>query len=360
MLRVMFWTGLRQRLKDISGHKFDTIEDFDSLRVAIRQIEHSLLERTDEAYQHLVGSCSCKDGSFRKLRYLEIKGMIQKLSTDVIELQKQVDPSKKYQSEHGSQQQRIDGRIEIREIEEICNPIIMMKLIESPIHMIAADNKVCYGTTETSPVTYQSFMDDDIKKRVSTIGQPLDHVEAKVVDENGDIVAVGTPGELCTRGFTTMLEYWQDPVKTAEVIKKDRWYYTGDIGVMDEDGFCRIDGRIRDMLIRGGENIYPLEIEQVLYKHPKIKDVQVVGVPDERLGEEICAWIQLKEDVDASEQEIKDFCRGKIARYKVPRYIHFSDSYPMTVTGKVQKFKIREAAMKMLGLEHARPHYQKS
>ncbi|XP_062582917.1 medium-chain acyl-CoA ligase ACSF2, mitochondrial-like isoform X1 [Saccostrea cucullata] len=215
---------------------------------------------------------------------------------------------------------------------------------------------VCYGLTETSPVTHQSLPTDEPEKRVTTVGQPQSHVECKVIGENGDICSVNTPGELCTRGYNTMLYYWDEPSKTQEVIAIDRWFHTGDIAEIDESGFCKIVGRIKDLIIRGGENVYPTEIEQTIYKHPKIKDVQVVGVPDQRLGEEICAWIQVKENQTVTEEEIKSYCKEKLARFKVPKYIAIVDEFPLTVTGKVQKFKIREVAMEKLGLEHIRPH----
>ncbi|OWF52435.1 acyl-CoA synthetase family member 2, mitochondrial-like [Mizuhopecten yessoensis] len=229
-------------------------------------------------------------------------------------------------------------------------PVEVMRQVNERMHMPKVT--VAYGTTENSPVTFQTMRDDNLEKRTSTVGRPLDHVEAKVVDEDGHMVPIGTRGELCIRGINTMLEYWDEPEKTAEVISTSRWYSTGDTAVIDEDGFCKIVGRIKDLIIRGGENVYPLEIEEVLYKHPKVKDVQVVGVPDKRLGEEICAWIQVKEGQTLTEQQVKDLCKDKLARYKVPRYVSFVDGYPLTVTGKVQKYKIREAATKDLGLEN--------
>ncbi|KAK3597466.1 hypothetical protein CHS0354_041885 [Potamilus streckersoni] len=229
-------------------------------------------------------------------------------------------------------------------------PIQTMRQVVEKMHMPQVT--VCYGTTENSPVTFQSFLDDKLDKRVSTVGRAHPHVEAKIVNQEGEIVPVGTQGELYTRGYMTMLNYWNEPDKTREVIKEDRWYSTADIAVMDEEGFVSICGRLKDMIIRGGENVYPLEIEQLLYKHPKIKDVQVIGVPDKRLGEEICAWIELKDDVTATDEEIRDYCKDKISKFKIPRYIHFVSEFPMTVTGKVQKYKIREEATKMLGLEH--------
>lgn len=229
-------------------------------------------------------------------------------------------------------------------------PVETMKQVVNKMHM--DEVTVCYGTTENSPVTFQSLRDDRVEKRVSTVGRAHPHVEAKVVNEDGELLPVGVRGELWTRGYMTMLGYWGDHDHTTEVIKQDRWYTTGDIGVMDDEGFCTICGRLKDIIIRGGENINPLEVEQVLYTHPKIKDVQVVGVPDERLGEEICAWIELKENETATEDEIKAFCKAKVARFKVPRYVQFVAEFPLTVTGKVQKYKIRTTATKSLGLEH--------
>lgn len=211
---------------------------------------------------------------------------------------------------------------------------------------------VCYGTTENSPLTFQSLPDDPLEKRVTTVGQAHPHVEVKLVNEDGEVLTVGVPGELWTRGYTTMLGYWDDHDHTSEVIRQDRWYKTGDIGIMDEEGYCKICGRIKDLIIRGGENINPLEIEQMLYSHPKVKDVQVVGVPDSRLGEEICAWIKLKDKTTATEEEIKVFCGEKMAKFKVPKYIQFVEEFPLTVTGKVQKYKIQSEATISLGLEH--------
>ncbi|KAH9495236.1 Acyl-CoA synthetase member 2 mitochondrial [Bulinus truncatus] len=209
---------------------------------------------------------------------------------------------------------------------------------------------VCYGSTETSPVSFQSTGICTIDKRVSTVGKVLDHIEAKVIDSDGRIVPIGTSGELCTRGPSTMLGYWEDPEKTRQAVTPDRWYHTGDLAVMTAEGYCSIVGRIKDMLIRGGENIYPLEIEQILYQHPKIKDVQVIGVPDSRLGEQVCAWIVVKSGMNLTEQEVKEFCKDKIAKFKIPHYILFVEDFPKTVTGKIQKFIMREESVKMLGL----------
>ncbi|XP_052794275.1 medium-chain acyl-CoA ligase ACSF2, mitochondrial-like [Mya arenaria] len=229
-------------------------------------------------------------------------------------------------------------------------PIETMRQVIAKMHMDQVT--VCYGTTENSPVTFQSHRDDVIEKRVSTVGHAHPHVEAKIIDDNGEIVPTGTPGELCTRGYIVMLGYWGDEDRTKEAILPDRWYLTGDQAVMDEDGFVRITGRIKDMIIRGGENVYPLEIEQILYTHPKIQDVQVVGVPDKRLGEQICACVILKDKQTATEEEIKEFCKEKVAKFKVPKYVQFVKEFPLTVTGKVQKFKIREEATRSLGLLH--------
>ncbi|XP_070552712.1 medium-chain acyl-CoA ligase ACSF2, mitochondrial-like [Ptychodera flava] len=229
-------------------------------------------------------------------------------------------------------------------------PIEVMK--QAINKMNTKDINICYGLTETSPVSFQATKEDPVEVRVSTIGKPLAHTEAKVIDsETGDIVAVETPGELCTRGISTMLGYWDDEKKTQEVVGKDRWFHTGDTAVMDENGYVRIVGRIKDMIIRGGENIYPVEVEQFLYTHPKIEDVQVIGVPDDRMGEEVCAWIKLKSAQTADAKEIKDFCRGQIAHFKIPHYICFVESFPLTVTGKVQKYIMRQESIGMLGLD---------
>ncbi|XP_059152615.1 medium-chain acyl-CoA ligase ACSF2, mitochondrial-like [Physella acuta] len=227
-------------------------------------------------------------------------------------------------------------------------PIETMKAVleKLKIHKIT----VCYGSTETSPVTLQSTGECSFDKRVSTVGKVLDHQEVKIVDTEGRIVPIGTSGELCTRGSSTMLGYWKDPEKTKDVITPDQWYHTGDLAIMTEEGYCKISGRIKDMLIRGGENIYPLEIEQILYKHPKIKDVQVIGVPDTRLGEQVCAWIVPKTDMTLTEQEVKEFCKDKMARYKIPHYVIFVEDYPKTVSGKVQKYIMRERSIEQLGL----------
>jgi fatty-acyl-CoA synthase len=227
-------------------------------------------------------------------------------------------------------------------------PIEVMRHVIDKMHM--AEVTIAYGMTETSPVSFQSSRSDSIEHRVSTVGRVLPHVEVKVADENGNTVPRGQPGELCTRGYSVMLGYWDDTEKTAEAIDADGWMHTGDLGTIDAEGYANIVGRIKDMVIRGGENIYPREIEEFLYRHPKVQDVSVVGLPDERYGEELCAWIVLKPGESANAEDIKMFCDNQIARYKVPRYIRFVEAFPMTVTGKVQKFLIREAMMKELGL----------
>ena len=213
---------------------------------------------------------------------------------------------------------------------------------------------ICYGMTETSPVSTQTSTDDPLEARVSTVGRVHPHVEIKIVDpDTGRVVPREQPGELCSRGYIVMLGYWNNLEATAEVVDPARWMHTGDLATMDRDGYIKIVGRIKDMIIRGGENVYPREIEEFLYGHPKVQDVQVIGVPDEKYGEEVMAWVVLKPGEQASADEIREFCRGKIANYKVPRYVRFTDSFPMTVTGKIQKFKMRETAVEELGLGQA-------
>jgi fatty-acyl-CoA synthase len=208
--------------------------------------------------------------------------------------------------------------------------------------------------TETSPVSFQSSVDDPLEKRVATVGRIQPHLEVKIVDVEGRIVPVGTPGELLTRGYSVMREYWGDEERTREAIDASRWMHTGDLAVLDEEGYCNIVGRIKDMVIRGGENIYPREIEEFLYTHQKIADVQVFGVPDERYGEQLCAWINVQEGETLTEQEVVEFCRDRIAHYKVPRHIRFVEAFPMTVTGKIQKFIMRQKMIEELKLEISR------
>ncbi len=221
----------------------------------------------------------------------------------------------------------------------IC-PMEVMKKVIDKMHM--SEVTICYGMTETSPVSMQSHVDDPLEKRVSTVGRIHPHVEVKIIDNEGRIVPRGTPGELCTRGYSVMRGYWNDPVKTAEAIDESGWMHTGDLATMDEEGYCSIVGRIKDLVIRGGENLFPREIEDFLYTHPEILEAQVVGVPDEKYGEELCAWIKAKEGSSLSEEDIRQFCDGQISRQKIPRYIRLVEEFPMTASGKIQKFKIRE------------------
>lgn len=203
-----------------------------------------------------------------------------------------------------------------------------------------------YGLTETSPVVNLCPRSSSVERRTSTIGLIMPHMEIKVIDENENITPVNTSGELCYRGHSVFYGYWEDEQKTKDAIDDNGWFHTGDIGTIDEEGYTKVVGRLKDMVIRGGENIYPTEVENFLYKHPKIEDVQIIGVPDKRLGEELCAWIKLKRDVEATSDEIKDFCKGKIAHYKIPKYIEFVEEYPMTISGKIKKFEIRNEMIK--------------
>jgi fatty-acyl-CoA synthase len=231
-------------------------------------------------------------------------------------------------------------------------PVEVMKRCINEMHM--EEVTICYGMTETSPVSTQTLTDDPIDKRVGTVGRVHPHVEVKIVDPETMLVTPrGSAGELCTRGYSVMLGYWNDPEKTAESIDPARWMHTGDLAVMDDEGYVNIVGRIKDLVIRGGENVYPREIEEFLYSHPDIVDVQVIGVPDLKYGEEIMAWVKLREGASLDAGELRAFCEGRIAHYKIPRYVHVTDEFPMTVTGKVQKFKMREAAIEMLGLQEA-------
>lgn len=231
-------------------------------------------------------------------------------------------------------------------------PIEVMRQCIDRMHM--REVTIAYGMTETSPVSTQTAVDDPLEKRVSTVGRAHPHVEIQIVDpQTGTVVERGQPGEICTRGYSVMIGYWNDPERTAEAVDSDGWMHTGDLGVMDAGGYVNIVGRIKDMIIRGGENIYPREIEEFLYTHPKVRDVQVVGVPDPVYGEEVMAWIQTDDGSDLDPDEIRQFCRGRIAHYKVPRYVHVTESFPMTVTGKVQKYLLREQSIELLGLEGA-------
>src|ERR1700760_186824 len=227
-------------------------------------------------------------------------------------------------------------------------PIKVMKRVNHEMNM--GEVTIAYGMTETSPVSFQSATDDPLQRRVSTVGRIHPHVEVKIVDLEGRIVPRGARGELCTRGYSVMLGYWDEREKTADVLDAAGWMHTGDLATIDAAGYCNIVGRIKDMVIRGGENVYPREIEEFLYRHPKIQDVQVIGVPDQRYGEELCAWVKLRPGVTANDEEIKTFCRDQIAHYKVPRYVKFVDAFPMTVTGKIQKFLMRQQTIEELGL----------
>ena len=231
----------------------------------------------------------------------------------------------------------------------IC-PVEVMKRCVNDMHM--AEVSIAYGMTETSPVSCQTRVDDDLDRRTATIGRAAPHVEIKIVDPaTGETVPRGEPGEFCTRGYSVMLGYWNDDAKTAEAIDADGWMHTGDLAVMREDGYCNIVGRIKDMVIRGGENIYPREIEEFLYTHPDVEDVQVVGVPDEKYGEELCAWVRMRsgaEPLDAA--AVREFATGRLAHYKIPRYVMVVDEFPMTVTGKIRKVEMRERSAEILGL----------
>jgi fatty-acyl-CoA synthase len=229
-------------------------------------------------------------------------------------------------------------------------PVEVMKQVVERMGM--TEVTICYGMTETSPVSTQTRPDDTLERRVSTVGRVHPHLEVKIIDpRTGLTVPRGTPGELCTRGYSVMLGYWEQPEHTAEVLDQARWMHTGDIAVMDGEGYVNITGRIKDMVIRGGENIYPREIEEFLYTHPDIMDAQVIGVPDERYGEELCAWVRLRPGApELTAEALRDYAAGKLAHYKIPRYVHLVEEFPMTVTGKVRKVEMRERSVQLLGL----------
>ena len=227
-------------------------------------------------------------------------------------------------------------------------PIEVMRQVIDRMHMPQVT--IAYGMTETSPVSFQSGVDDPPEVRVATVGRVQPHLEVKIIDEAGRVVPRGATGELCTRGYSVMIGYWDDPERTAEAIDPTGWMHTGDLATLDADGYGNIVGRIKDMVIRGGENVYPREIEEYLYRHPAIQDVQVIGIPDARYGEEICAWIVLKSGQTLTADDVGDFCRGQIAHYKVPKQIRFVEGFPTTVTGKVQKFAMREAMIAEMSL----------
>ncbi len=227
-------------------------------------------------------------------------------------------------------------------------PVEVMKRVQSQMNMRQVT--IAYGMTETSPVSTQSSVDDPLERRVSTVGRVQPHLEVKIVDAQGRIVPRGETGEFCTRGYSVMRGYWNDEAKTREAIDAAGWMHTGDLATMDAEGYVNIVGRLKDLVIRGGENVYPREVEEFLYRHPKVQDVQVVGVPDPKYGEELCAWIRLRDGQSATAEEIREFCRGQIAHYKIPRHVRFVDGFPMTITGKVQKFLMRRESIEVLGL----------
>jgi len=233
-----------------------------------------------------------------------------------------------------------------------CPVEVMKQVIE---RMGMSEVTICYGMTETSPVSTQTRADDSVERRVSTVGRVHPHLEVKVVSpDTGRAVPLGEPGELCTRGYSVMLGYWEQPDKTAQAIDAARWMHTGDLAVMDDEGYVNITGRIKDMVIRGGENIYPREIEEFLYTHPDILDAQVIGVPDERYGEELMAWVRMRGDAEPlTAESLREFCSGTLAHYKIPRYVHVVDEFPMTVTGKIRKVQMRAEAVELLGLQDA-------
>jgi fatty-acyl-CoA synthase len=231
-------------------------------------------------------------------------------------------------------------------------PIEVMKRVNTEMNM--REVTIAYGMTETSPVSFQSATDDPLERRVSTVGRIHPHVEVKVVDLEGRIVKRGERGELCTRGYSIMLGYWEEKEKTGDVLDANGWMHTGDLATIDDEGYCNIVGRIKDLVIRGGENLYPREIEEFLYRHPKIQDVQIFGVADTRYGEELCAWIRVRPGETLTAEEVRAFCDGQIAHNKIPRYVEFVDEFPMTVTGKIQKFVMRDAVEQRLGLKAAK------
>jgi fatty-acyl-CoA synthase len=231
-------------------------------------------------------------------------------------------------------------------------PIAIMQRVVDRMHM--REVTIAYGMTETSPVSFQSHTDDPLDKRVTTVGRIHPHLEVKLVDAEGTTVPRGAVGELCTRGYSVMRGYWDDAEKTAESVDSDGWMHTGDLATLDADGFCNIVGRVKDMLIRGGENVYPREIEEVLYQHPAVAVAQVFGIPDARYGEEVCAWIVAKPGIAANAEDLMAFCRDRLAHFKVPRVVRFRDSLPMTVTGKAQKYLMRAEMVRELGLTEER------
>ncbi|WP_312993393.1 AMP-binding protein [Chryseobacterium flavum] len=231
----------------------------------------------------------------------------------------------------------------------VCPPEIMKK-VETLMNI--KEMSICYGMTETSPVSTQTLIGTPLEKQVSTVGIVQDHLEIKIIDESGKILQRGEHGELCTRGYSVMLKYWNDPENTKKVLDDARWMHTGDMAVMDNEGYITISGRIKDLIIRGGENISPKEIEDFLYTYPHILDVQIIGVPSEKFGEEVMAWVKVRKGFTITEEELVEYCKGKIAHYKVPKYWKFVDEFPMTISGKIRKVEMREISMRELGLEH--------
>jgi fatty-acyl-CoA synthase len=226
-------------------------------------------------------------------------------------------------------------------------PIEVMKKVISEMNM--TEITIAYGMTETSPVSFQGATDDPLEKRVSTVGRVHPHVQAKVVDKQGKIVPRGQSGELCTRGYSVMMGYWDDEDQTRDTIDPSGWMHTGDLAIIDDDDYCDIVGRVKDMIIRGGENVYPREIEEYLFRHPQIQEVAVFGVPDRKFGEAVAAWIRLDEGSSLGVGDIRDYCTDQIAYYKIPQHIFIVDEFPMTVTGKIQKFRMRESSIEQLG-----------
>ncbi|WP_426479738.1 AMP-binding protein [Chryseobacterium sp. CBSDS_008] len=235
----------------------------------------------------------------------------------------------------------------------VCPPEIMKK-VESLMNI--KEMSICYGMTETSPVSTQTLIGTPLEKQVSTVGTVQDHLEIKIIDENGRTLPRGEHGELCTRGYSVMLKYWNDPENTKKVLDDARWMHTGDMAVMDKDGYITISGRIKDLIIRGGENISPKEIEDFLYTYTNILDVQIIGVPSEKFGEEVMAWVKVRKGFTITAEELQEYCKGKIAHYKVPKYWKFVDEFPMTISGKIRKVEMREVSMRELGLENAKNH----
>jgi fatty-acyl-CoA synthase len=225
-------------------------------------------------------------------------------------------------------------------------PVEVMKRVQSDMHM--TEVLIAYGQTETSPVNHMTTKDDPLEKQVETVGRPGPHLEIKLIAEDGNPVPIDTPGEICCRGYSVMQGYWDEPERTAETIDAGGWLHSGDLGTMDVQGYVRIVGRLKDMIIRGGENVYPREVEEFLYTHPAVQEAHVFGVADRKFGEQVCAWIRVREGHSLSEEDVRAYCKDRIAHFKVPRYVRFVDAVPMTVTGKPQKFKMREAMEKEL------------